>query len=241
MKKIILAISISFTLLLTGQVVNAKELYYVNDYNVGFTEEEYLFLSTFYWEGYQNLMTQDDYTEFKNSNIMNGEIETKKVKDYAQIITRGTTTSDTSKTLKISKSCSTNCIISIVLTWDRTPNVHSYDVIGAYLDGTSLTTIPITTVVSSNSNSRITDLKKENNGIGSSFKLPDGVGVVINQKFSVTRSGKVYASYQHATRLSTYAQSTDYTFSKNGYGRVFNFSASSRGIYDNMNGVDISL
>lgn len=241
MKKIILMVSICFTLLLIGEVVDAKEIYYVNDYNVIFTEEEYTFLSRFYWEGYQDLMKQEDYIEFIDSNIMNGEIETKEVKDFNQIITRGTTVSDTGKTLKISKSCSTNCIISTVLTWDRTPTVRGYDVIGAYLDGTSLTSAPITTVVSSSTSNRINDLKNENNGIGSSFKLPDGTGIVINQKFSVARRGKVYASYQHATRLSTLAQSKDYSFSKNGYGRVFNFSAASRGIYDNMTGVDISL
>ena len=53
-------------------VVNAEELtYYTNSNNVNFSKEEYEFISNFYFEGYQNYMTEEDYKEFKKSNIMN--------------------------------------------------------------------------------------------------------------------------------------------------------------------------
>jgi len=44
-----------------------EEAYYTNGNGVEFTEEEYEFLSAMYWDGYQDLMTEDDYDEFIRS------------------------------------------------------------------------------------------------------------------------------------------------------------------------------
>jgi len=112
---------------------------------------------------------------------------------------------------------------------------------GSYFDGTTLKNTPNTVIVTSGVSQKVNDLKTANNGIGSSFIIPFGANIVINQNYKVAKQGHVYASYQHATIATTLAKSKDYTFSKNGYGKVFNFSAGSRNIYDGMNGVDIAL
>lgn len=219
--------------------VYASEIFYKNKNDVILTEEEYNFLTKMYWDGYQSLMTLDDYEEFQNSKVMDGQIEVKELNNY--IVPYGTSVSYGGRTLKIFKSCSSDCLISVTLNWTSNPNLYSYDVIGAYIEGTSFTNNPTTTVATSGSKNVVTDLKKTSNGIGSSFKLPSGSNITINQLFRVNTGGHVYASYQHAISNSTLAKSKDYTFSKLGYGNVFQFSNSSKGLYDAMNGVDIAV
>lgn len=221
--------------------IHAKQIYYQNKYGVILTEEEYQFLSTMYWDGYQSLMTVDDYNEFRNSKVMEGQIEVKEIKYGSGITPYGTLVSNYDRTLKIFKSCSNDCLISVSLKWDRNPAIRSFDVIGAYIENTSFTNNPTTIVATTDSKTVVTDYKKTNNGLGASFKLPSGSNVTINQTYRVKSGGHVYASYQHAMTNSTLAKSKDYTFSYFGYGRVFQFSDSVRGIYDGMTGVDIAV
>lgn len=221
--------------------VYASEIFYKNKNNVILTEEEYNFLTKMYWEGYQSLMTLEDYENFRNSNVMNGQIDIKEMTYGNDLVLYGTSFSNNSRTLKIFKSCSYDCLISVTLNWTSNPDLYSYDVIGAYIEGTSFTSNPTTTVATSSSKTVVTDLKKTSNGIGSSFKLPSGSNITINQLFRVNAGGHVYASYQHAISNSTLTKSKDYTFSKLGYGNVFQFSNSSKGLYDAMNGVDIAV
>lgn len=223
--------------------VYAKELetsvFYTNKYNVEFTKEEYNFLSQFYWEGCQDLMNKDDYERFIESNIMNGEIETvflDPVSMYSSSI------STTKKTLKISKSCSTNCAISVTATWKEMPVTRSYDVIGAYLENTSLVSTPVTSTVSSTQSDFSNEIMKHANGFGVSIKLPSsGSNVIVNQSYRVKTGGKVFASYQHARQTISLSDSKKYSIANSGYGGVFNFSGSAVDIYDRMRGVSINL
>lgn len=236
-----------FTLLLitlcafSSQSVNAKESYYTNSYGVQLTQEEYEFLTKMYWDGYQEIMTQEEYKEFNQSGILYGEFESKEITDNDAIFTRGTIHTTGSKRLKIAKSCTTNCKISVVLTWLNNPTIRSYDVMGAYLNGVSLVDSPITRVVSSNTTRYSDVVKKAYNGFGTSILLPGGSNVILNQDYTVSKGGTVYASYQHATENTNLATSQSYNFSLTGYGRVFAFYNSARNIYDAMNGVDISV
>ena len=52
----------------------SAEGFYTNRYGVSFSEQEYSFISNFYFDGYQNFMSIDDYNDFIDSDIMNGEI-----------------------------------------------------------------------------------------------------------------------------------------------------------------------
>lgn len=220
----------------------SKEKYFENDNGVIFSKNEYDFISKIYWDGYQSLMTQEEYIEFKMLGVMDEQVKTKTL-DYPkiEILPLGTSITQASRTLKISKACTTSCVLTVTLTWIQNPTVRSYDVMGAYLDGTTLIGTPSTTIVVGNNRSVVSDLTKTAKGIGSSFKLPSGSNLKITQTFRVNKGGHVYASYQHAMQTSTLAISKDYTFSKLGYGSVFDFSQNSKRYYDGMNGVDIEV
>ena len=219
--------------------VSAKEIYYVNDNGVSFSKEEYEFLSFMFWDGSQNLFTPEDYQKFIDSKIMDGEINSN---SYTEPVPYATTVDTPGKTLNIVSSCSTNCLISVTATWKGTPAIKSYDVIGAYLENTSLQNTPTTTVSTSLGTSNSNELKQFDNGFGVSIALPKyGNNIVVNQLFRVSKSGTVYASYQHATKNISLNDSKNYTISKAGFGGVFNFSGTAANTYDRMNGVNISL
>ena len=241
MKKKFLLSTCLFSMFLLTTDVQAKEVYFVNQNNVEFTKEEYDFISYMFWDGAQENMDLDDYNNFINSDIMNGDLDSNIYYDIP--LTRATSIEEANKTLKIVKSCSSNCFVSVTLTWKKFPTVKSYDVIGAYLDGTSLVNNPATSITT---NGTITttykDIKKSNNGFGVSVKLPTyGTSMIINQSFRVNKGGTVYASYQHAIKNMSLSNSQNYTFSRSGYGGVFKFSGTALTTYDKMKGVSISL
>ncbi len=241
MKKKFLLSTCLFSMFLLTTDVQAKEVYFVNQNNVEFTKEEYDFISYMFWDGAQENMDLDDYNNFINSDIMNGDLDSNIYYDIP--LTRATSIEEANKTLKIVKSCSSNCFVSVTLTWKKFPTVKSYDVIGAYLDGTSLVNNPATSITT---NGTITttykDIKKSNNGFGVSVKLPTyGTSMIINQSFRVNKGGTVYASYQHAIKNISLSNSQNYTFSRSGYGGVFKFSGTALTTYDKMKGVSISL
>jgi len=236
-KKHLLIVILSLILFTTS--VSAKENYYVNDYEVSLTKEEYDFLKFMFWDGAQKLITENDYEKFINSGIINGEVDSN---IYDEIMTMGTFFNDSNKSLKITKSCSSDCFVSVTLTWNQNPTVRSYDVIGSYLENTSLINSPVTTIVSSGGNVTSNEIKKFNNGFGVSIELPKyGNNLVVNQNFRVKNGGHVYASYQHAKNTISLANSKNYTLSRAGYGGVFKFSGTAANVYDKMSGVDINL
>ncbi len=236
-RKLLILSLLAFTIF--SSKVSAKENFYTNKNNVTFTEQEYTFLTKMYWEGSQDLFTQENYNDFINSNIMNGEFE---MFIYEPITLRSTSITDSSKTLKISKSCSTSCLISVTSSWNKIPSVRSYDIIGARFENTSLINTPTTTIISSGSTSYGTDLQLSSNGFGVTAKLPTtGTNIVINQTYKVNKGGTVYASYQHAKMTVTLNDSKKYSISSAGYGKVFRFDYAVTNKYDAMNGVSIAV
>lgn len=225
--------------------VEAKEndTYYINNNGVSFTEREYNFISQFYWEGYQDDMSLTDYEEFINSDIINGEIKSVERKYYDDNIASYSTSHKTnSKLIKITSSCTSTCDISVVVNWSTMPNTKSYDVIGAYLDGVSLKINPKTIAKTTSANNSSDEIKKYSNGFGVSILLPSsGNSYVINQTYTVSKGGTVYASYQHAKSSISLANSKNYTISKDGYGGVFKFTGTASSVYDGMGGVSISV
>lgn len=236
MKKNIFIVSLlMFLFFASSNTVFAKEAYYINSNNVSFSKEEYDFITSLFWEGSQDLFDANDYARFINSNLMNGELN---VKTNNDIMPMGTFHETNSKVLKIATSCNSDCFVSVTLTWKRYPVVRSYDVIGAYLENTSLLNSPVTFVTNSNE----TYMQSFSNGFGASVKLPTGqTNITVSQTFRVSKGGHIYASYQHAKSSISLANSKKYTLSKQGYGRVFKFSGAAVDIYDQMNGVDIAV
>lgn len=234
-KRFMIILLLVFLLLINIKNVYAKEKYFTNNNGVTFSKEEYDFLTQMFWDGCQSLFTSLDYVRFINSNIMNNELN---ININEAIMPLGTYHETNAKKFKIATSCSSDCLVSVTLIWKTYPNVRSYDVMGAYLENTSLLNTPVTTITNSNE----TYTQKFNNGFGVSLKLPTGkTDIIVNQIFRVSKGGHVYASYQHAKNSISLANSKKYTLSKQGYGGVFKFSGTAVNIYDQMAGVDIAV
>lgn len=237
MKKILLTI-----LILTFMSVNyvsAKEIYYDNG-EIQLTKEQYDFFTAMYFDGYQQYITKDDFKIFDTS-IMNAENVESNVVHYNIPLGRATSYNDNNKSLKISKaSAGTSSIISITLTWNTNPNVKSYDVIGARFSGVSYAGNLSTKLINSNGSSSISNNQTFTNGLGCSVPI-SGLSIKVTQTFKVTGSGTVYGSYQHANSAISLANSKKYTISSSGYGGVFKFTGTATSVYDQMNGVSITV
>lgn len=243
--KILFIVAICLITIFSLETVNAKEnsgTYYTNNNGVSFTEYEYDLFTKMYWEGYPEKMTKQDYQEFVDNNLLEGTFQSKVVYDNQNnIIARGPSYSTPAKSIKIASLCSDTCRISVVLNWLTNPTIRSYDVMGAYLDGVSLKSNPTTRVASQSTEFLASNIRKEANGFGVSFKLPSGSGIVVNQDFYTSKGGTIYASYQHAKSNTTLATSQLFNLSRIGYGRVFLFYGAATNVYDGMNGVDINV
>lgn len=228
------------SILIIPTFVLAEEKYYTNENGVSLTKKEYDFISEMYYEGFQKYVTKELYDDLKSDDIFSQPIE-KKVIEINPGLTRGDFIEDSGRILSIGKSCSSNCLINVLYEWKGRPSVRTYDVMGAYFENTTLQNSPFTMVTSSAEQGIVTEYKKEQNGLGCSFKVHDASDMKVAQSFRVAMGGHVYASYQHAMKTAWLVDSQDYTFSYYGYGRVFKFSEKSAEIYDAMNGVDIEV
>lgn len=242
MKKIF--ITIIFVLSFACLDVNAQT-FYTNANGVEFSEKEYSFISDFYFEGYQDYMTSYDYREFINSNIINGNIsiQEKKDYDYNTLMPYASSSHETaSKILKLSSSCSNDCTINVTLTWKKVPSTKSYDVIGAYFENTSLKQLSSSKMYYGKNISSPIENTTKNNGFSSTFKIPNtNDAISIMQTYKVSKSGRLYVSYQHAKNSVSLAESRKYEFSTSGYGNVFKFDSSVMSKYDAMQGLNIDL
>lgn len=228
-------------LFLSISLVNAKDIYYINENNVYLTKDEYDFVVNMFYDGYQHLMTIDDYNIiFENGNDSIQKIESRTIETFNY--SRVTYHETASKYFTIKKSCSSNCLITLVAEWKKNPNVRSYDVIGARLDGVNLVSTPSTTAANTSSSNTSLEMVSDSNGFGISVKLPTGgSNMMVSQYFRVSTGGTVYGSYQHAAATISLANSKKYSISSSGFGGVFLFQSSVRDYYDGMGGVNISV
>lgn len=217
--------------------------WFTNDYGVVLNKDEYDFITEFYYEGFQNYIDKELYNViFADSDIISSKIE--KVSNISELIPYSSVHQTASKKLTISSACTSSCLISINVEWLKSPVIRSYDVIGAYLSGVKLSTVPNTKVINSTgSNTTSTyNLDDFGHGFGTSIMLlPSGSDMKITQTFRTNGKGKIYGSYQHATSDVTLEQSQNYTISRTGYGGVFLFDNSVRDYYDGMAGVSIDI
>ncbi len=240
-KKMIFLVLI-MVIVLPKHFVCAEQIYYINGYGVEFKKDEYDFISKFYFDGYQDYITAIEYDEMITSNIMQGRIKIVS-SDDKKLVGRASNFYETSsKSIKISSSCSSVCYISIVAEWKKNPTIRSYDVIGTLLENVDLKSNPITTLYYSSGSVSSSSIKQLENGYGATIKLPSsGSNFKIIQSVTTSNIGVVRASYQHAKMASTLNKSQKFTISSDGYGGVFEFDKSVKDYYDAMNGVKLSL
>lgn len=240
-------IAILFTLFLSlfGAVnVNAKEpIVFTSSNGVELTAKEYNFFVNMYNKDFPKDMTQEEYEFFYKGNYFNSPIEKKTYFEKDPKLKSGTFYGTSSKCIQISSACSGSyCAVTTTVTWYGNPSVKSYDLLGAYLADVSLVNTPLTRSSSTTSSTAPSYTKTASNGVGASIRVPTaGSNISLYQALTTTKGGVVYASYQHAKSNTTLAVSKQYNFSKVGYGGVFGFYGSALSVYDQMNGVYISV
>ena len=241
-------ISVFLISLFFGLSVVIAEPYYVNDNNVSFTKDEYDFITKMYYDGYQAYMTDSDKAlfndvEMKPENVESVSYEPKDSFESGKVTVRGTVHETAAKRLQIAKAGGGNPVISITCAWKKSPNVRSYDLIGAYLNGTTKSSGVVSKITYSGGTINPSATKNPNNGHGAVIKLPNGGNsIVASSTFSVFTGGRVYGSYQHAASSVSLNNANSYSIGNNGLGNVFYFSnATIRAKYDGMGGVFIDV
>lgn len=239
MKKIFLLILLSFVFI---GGVNAQEIFYENSNGVILTQKEYNDISEFYWDGYQENLSQEEYDFLKKNGLFENEIKTTLVNSSDYSLLSEAEHSTANKSLKMSMSCNTTCLVSIILKWINLPRIRSYDILGVYLDNVTPIQINKVRVNTNKGKSEYSYDKYETNGVGTSFKLPSDVTYLdISQIFLIENKGSIKASYQHARKTITSVNSKKYSFSKSGIGGVFKFNTGIQDYYDCMVGVELKM
>lgn len=242
-KKLFILVIVFVIALFSDKVMALGEdnIYYTNSYEVNFTKEEYDFVSKFYFDGYQKYMTQDDYKYMMDNDMMNGKIEIKEFTD--ENVSRAETSYATgAKKLQLSSACSTTCSLAITLTWKGSPSIRSYDLVGAYSQTSGNLKFSNSRVLYDGTTAQYTERRVDNNGVSATMKLPSsGENIIVIMEFKANKGTTVYASYQHAKKTISLANSRKYSFNSGGYGNVFRFEESVKDYYDAMGGVKLTL
>lgn len=238
---IVLLIIVSFSG--NAMALDINEVYYTNDNDVSFTKEEYDFVSEFYFDGYQKMMTKEDYNYMIDNKLMDGEIKITEITDVNPSLARDVTHTTGSKKLKLASSCpSSTCNLTLTLTWLTSPNTRSYDLLGAYSPTKGSLVFNNAKIYYDEMVKTQVERKKEDYGIAATMQLPSsGEDIVMIMHFTGKKGSKVYASYQHAKRSISLANSRKYSFNAGGYGGVFLFDTSVRDYYDAMGGIKTTI
>ncbi len=143
-----------------------------------------------------------------------------------------------------------NYSVSLTLQWKQMPTIRSYDVIALRFSNMAMSNgtqygFQSYTGGSVGYSYNGTNMKLLSNGFGISMNLVNGSISSLQCFIAVTAAkangAAIYGAYEHATVNTTLANSKKYTLSYAGMGNVINFDSSVWNIYDDMNGVNISL
>lgn len=204
-------------------------------------EEKYNSLVNIYGFNYIYFITEEEYDLIKDNDL--SKIEQVMYDDEPLSLIRPFSTySTTYKTITLTNN---NNVITVRLSWKKNPKIRSYDVVGVRLQGLTLgNTISFKQYYSENGTKKVSTnatLKRFNNGFGESFLLSNRDNLECTVTFVVSGSGKIFATYQHATSNVTLNDSTNYTLSELGLGSVLQFNNGIGEKYDRMSGVNISI
>lgn len=203
-------------------------------------ENKYYTLVEIYGDNYINFITEDEY------KLINNDLSTVTKVEYDEesldAIRPLTSFSTSYKTISL---ISNNNVITARLKWKQNPKIRSYDVFGIRLHGLTLGRIisfkQFYTENGETKYSTSTTQKTFNNGFGESFLLSNKSDLETVVTFTVNGSGKVFASYQHATTNVSLSDSTNYSLSELGLGNVIQFNNGIAEKYDRMPGINISI
>lgn len=219
-----------------------EEIYYTNDHYVSFTKEEYDFVSKFYFDGYQKFMNQEDYNYIIENDLLNSNIQIEEYSDEGLMTLADVSYATGSKKIQLASACGTTCSMAITLRWLKSPNVRSYDLIGAYSPTSGSLKFSNSRILYDETSTQYKEYRQESHGVSATMKLPaSGEDIIIIMEFKANSGTRVYASYQHAKKTISLANSRKYSFLGSGYGGVFRFDESVSSYYDAMGGVILNL
>lgn len=192
-----------------------------------------------FWNGYQDLVTQDEFDYVNELNLFDSKIETFILQENT--LQPLSTLTEKSRTLTMNKSCSSQCYISLQASWNAKPNIKSYDVIGARVNGVSVVKIGNAYVIGDNFTKSYSSPNTKNNGFGYSVKLENVSNLKVNVSFFTTTGGTVYGAYEHSRKNISLNTSKLYNISQGGQGNVFKFTGAAASAYDEANGLSLNV
>lgn len=246
MKKNIFIFSSVFLLMFGIKPVSASS-FYINTNEVEFTKQQYDYISNLYYDGYQDYMLQNDLDKMIELDLFNHPIVVVENGDITNLnnqnFINGTSITQNGRTTKITKSCSSECLVVLTTTWSVIPTINSYDVIGFRLANASINSINTASIRGNNYSITYqpSEAQQFSNGFGYSVKLGNVSGMKITTSLYTSTTGTVYGSYQHAMSNVSLATSRLYTISSAGYGSVFSFYGNAIFKYDAAGGVSVLL
>lgn len=226
----------------SANALESDDIYFENENGVKFSKKEYDFVSEFYYDGYQEYMTAENYLRLKDLGVMDKEVknvvyENNGIQTYTDVIHQSA-----SKKLVMSYACGTKCSITLKASWLTIANVRSYDLIGAYSPTSNALTYVSALMRYSGKDYLPVENNKSANGISATFKLPStDAKYDFIMEITVPSGTKVYGSYQHAKKEISLVNSRKYSFASSGYGKVFKFDSSVESYYDGMGGVNATV
>ena len=247
MKLFVLVVAAVF--LLMGKPVYAEEVYYTNGAGVDFTREEYDWFTYLTWDGYQEYVTQEMVDEIHGIDIEDLQVE--KVSYCPSPTTQqadinsprdSTFFATDTKGISMGKYCTAFfCRVFADVEWYAEPNIKSYDVLGALVDGPTRLTAPSSLVTSTDTTTDHETVVYDTDGFGAIVKIPTGQNVHITQNFLYQGTGTIYYSYQHSMYTISLSTAQLFYIDIIGYGNVFDFYGSAIGNYDDMPGVYMTV
>lgn len=239
MKKMLIAIVI--VIITSSFSVNAAS-YFKNSNGVEMNKKQYDYIGKLYVDGYQLHITKDEFDVLKNYDLFNQPISS--IYNNSQKLLKASSVSNSGRTLKISKSCSSKCVVTLSVDWTIIPTIQSYDVIGMRFKNASANIIGGCALTSNgynvNYNTSSSNFKSNKSGFGYSVKLGNFAETRIITSATVDLNGTVYGAYEHAMSDISIAKSKNYSFSNSGQGSVFLFTGNTSKKYDNVAGVQIN-
>lgn len=213
---------------------------YTTQNGISMPKDLYDELCKIYSKDYMETLSQNEFDAIPINNL-----KSIKVSEYIEpnINTRSTYFESRAKIIRLIQN---ENYVTLIASWKGIPNVKTYDVIAVRLHNVSLTggfTFKQTWYANGKTNVSYDGYKRVlSNGFGTSFKVQNGSNLELSLTFEINGNGKVFGSYQHACKSTTYEESKKYTLSSSGLGDVIKFSTSSiNNKYDAMSGVSISV
>lgn len=244
-KKIFVVVLVS--IIFCGSV--SAESYFENENGVILTKPEYDFIVELYNENYPSIITMDEYNILKDDNIFGQEIthvssDDNVINPSISLLSGNNSFHETTaKRLEMGCACgTTKCRVVATLVWKKYPATRSYDLFGAMQVGSSAPTDFVSHKYIDGDASVPVEYISNSTGVSATYRLPNDSTSAIwdfDLAFSVAKKGRITASYQHATKNITLANSRKFMFNYNGYGHVHLFDQSVRSTYDGMDGVEI--